>query len=141
MARLLVVNGTSYVQKFVTKTAGVVIMQHRIKRWWKIPAVWLICFAILFGKDVASIDMERPFDLYTLLEIFDTSGQARVVYPQILPVLTSMLQVGLRSLTRCQAGCSPPSMENNNDEGEFSHAKGQMPQSQGVLSQLGQSLT
>lgn len=113
-------------------------MQHTIKRWWKLPAVWLICFAIFFGKDVASIDVESPFDLYSLLETFDTSGQARVAYPQMLPVLTSMLQAGLRTLTQCRADSDPSSMDKKNDLGEVSHAKGQVPQSQGVMSQPGE---
>ena len=100
LARLLITNGASYVQKFASKTSGVVIMQNRIRRWWNIPAIWLICLAILFGQDVASIDMERPFDLYNLIEIFIVKGQARVIYPEILPAITAMLQAGLRAVTR-----------------------------------------
>ena len=96
----MVINGTNYVQNFVAKTAGISVMQHRLKKWWQIPAVWLICFAVFFGKDVAGIDMERPFDLHNTLETFGSNGPARVAYPDMLPVLTSMLQVGLQALTQ-----------------------------------------
>lgn len=113
LARLMVINGTSYAQKFVGKTSGVVIMQHRIRRWWKVPALWLICFAIFFGHDVASIDIERQFDLYNLLETFTAKDQSHVIYPEILPVLTAMLQAGLRSITRDAFDPdSPPSGKN-----------------------------
>lgn len=111
LARLMVVNGSSYVQKFVVKTSGIFIMQHRIKRWWTLPALWLICFAILFGHDVASIDLEMPFNHYNLLETFGAKGQAQVVYPEILSVITAMLQAGLRALTRDGADPDSPLAE------------------------------
>ena len=111
LARLMVVNGSSYVQKFAGKTSGMVIMQHRIKRWWTLPAIWLICFAVLFGQDVASLDMERPFNHYNLLESFGAKAQTQVVYPEILPVITAMLQAGLRAVTREEADSSPPLVE------------------------------
>ena len=60
--------------------------------------MWPICFAVLFGQDVASIDFERTFDLYNLLATFMPREGARVVHPEILPVITAMLQNGLRSI-------------------------------------------
>lgn len=74
-------------------------MRNRLKRWWDIPTLWPICFSILFNRDVADIDYERPFELFSLLESFGTS---KVVYPNILPVIMSMLQQGLSSLLRSQ---------------------------------------
>lgn len=98
-------------QKFVAKTSGMVVMQHRIKRWWTFPALWLICFAVLFGQDVASINLEKPFNHYNLLEAFGAKDQARVVYPEILPVITAMLQAGLRALTKEEADPDSPLVE------------------------------
>jgi hypothetical protein len=63
------------------------------------PTLWPLCFSILFGCDVADIDFERPFELFSLLETF---GASRVVYPNILPVITSMLQNGLKDVLRHQ---------------------------------------
>lgn len=99
LARLLVIHGSSYVTKFTDKTGGFTIMRNRLKRWWDLPTLWPICFSILFNHDVAEIDYERPFELFSLLESFGTS---RVVYPNILPVIMSMLQQGLSSLLRSQ---------------------------------------
>lgn len=114
LARLLVVSGPAYVKKFVEKTGGMIVMQHRLKRWWSIPAIWSICFAVFFGVDVGKIDFARSFDLFNLLEIFASDGQVKVVYPDILAVLTSMLQKGLISVTRDQSDPDSPLTERGN---------------------------
>lgn len=108
LARLLVVNGPNYIKKFAEKTGGIVIMQHRLKRWWNIPTIWPICFAILFGRDIATVNLERTFDLYSLLESFALESQAKVMYPEMLPILTAMLQSGLKSIARDQKDPDSP---------------------------------
>lgn len=114
LARLLVVNGPNYVKKFAEKTGGVVIMQHRLKRWWNIPTIWRVCFSILFGRDVATIDLERNFDLFSLLDSFAPAGQTKVVYPEILPVITAMLQRGLKAISNHQNDPDSPLMDRSN---------------------------
>jgi beige protein homolog 1 len=99
LARLIVVNGSSYATKFASKTGGFAIMRSRLKRWWDISTLWPICFSILFARDVADIDFERPFELFGLLESF---SNCKVVYPAVLPVITSMLQHGLKDILRHQ---------------------------------------
>lgn len=99
LARLLVVHGPVYVSKFTEKSGGFVIMRQRLKRWWDMPTLWPICFCILFKRDVADFDFERPFDLFSLLETF---GSDTVIYPNVLPVMFAMLQQGLNSLLRAQ---------------------------------------
>ena len=115
LARLLVMNGSSYVKKFADKTGGIVIMQHRLKRWWNIPAIWLICFAVLFGQDIATVNLERTFDLFSLLESFAPESQAKVMYPEMLPVLTAMLQSGLKAIARAQRDPDSPLAERTNE--------------------------
>ena len=118
LARLLVTSGPSYVQKFVEKTGGVVVMQHRLKRWWSFPAIWPICFAIFFGLDVGTIDFARSFELYSLLETFASGGKTVVVYPAMLPVITAMLEEGLKSVTRDQTDPDSPLTERSNEKGQ-----------------------
>lgn len=98
-------------KKFAEKTGGFVIMKYRLKRWWNIPTVWPIVFAVLFGKDIATMNLERNFDLFGLLDCFSAGGNARVVYPEVLPVITAMLQNGLRAVSRDQEDPDSPSIK------------------------------
>ena len=109
LARLLIISGPAYVKKFVEKNGGMVILQYRLKRWWGIPTIWPICLAILFGQDIAAVNLERKFDLYNLLEIFDNESGVKIIYPEVLPVLTAMLRNGLKSITREQTDPESPS--------------------------------
>lgn len=108
LARLLVVSGPAYMSKFIEKTGGVIVMQHRLKRWWNLPAMWSICFAIFFGVDLAQVDFGRSFDLFSLLELFSSDNEVTVAYPEMLLVLTSMLQSGLMNVTRDQSDPDSP---------------------------------
>lgn len=74
-------------------------MRFRLRRWWDIPTIWPICFSILFAKDVAEIDFEQPFELFSLLETF---ASTKIVYPAVLPVIMSMIQHGLKDVLRFQ---------------------------------------
>ena len=89
-------------------------MRYRLKRWWNRTVLWTICYAILFGQDVANIDFGRPFDLYNLLATFGGDNTAKVTNPQILPVLTAMLQNGLKSVTKEQEDPESPLTEKSN---------------------------
>ncbi|PBP15812.1 beige/BEACH domain-containing protein [Diplocarpon rosae] len=113
LARLLVIHGSGYVTKFASKTGGFAIMRYRLKRWWDIPTLWPICFGILFGRDVADIDLERSFELYSLLEPFN---DCKVVYHGILPVIMAMLQHGLKDVLRTQDDPDSPLTERRNGQ-------------------------
>lgn len=123
LARLLVVHGSAYVSKFASsKTGGFAIMRHQLKRWWDIPTLWPICFAILFNYDVADFDFERSFELFSLLENFNSS---KVVYPNVLPVITTMLQRGLKGVLIHQDDPDSPLAEKGN--GQSSKGKLDVP--------------
>jgi len=108
LARMLVVHGPTYVKKFAEKTGGFIVMRHQLKRWWKAPAIWLACFAILFGQDIAVIDFKRPFTLSNLLESLPVDGRLKVEYPEILPTITSLLRNGLKTVINGQEYPSSP---------------------------------
>jgi hypothetical protein len=99
LARLLVTQPSGYTAKFASKTGGFWIMAFRLKQWWDISTLWPILFSILFGYDVANINFDNSFDFFSLLEIF---GNSRVVFPDMLLVITSMLQHGLRDVLKYQ---------------------------------------
>ena len=108
LARLLVTQPSAYTAKFSTKTGGFSIMAHRLKQWWDIPTLWTILFSILFGVDVATVDFDKPFDFFSLIEIFSNS---KVVYHDVLSVITAMLQHGLRDILKHQDDPDSPGGE------------------------------
>lgn len=106
LARLLVIHGSTYTTKFATKTGGFTIMADRLRRFWDIPTIWPLCFSILFGYDAAEIDFDQDLALPSLIGIF---GQKKVMYPESLEIVTSMLQHGLKDVLRHQADPDSPS--------------------------------
>ena len=102
LSRLLVVHGYSYVNKFATKTGGFIIMKQRLKRWWHVPGLWPIVFCVLFGVDVAKTDLDRPLDLFHLVETFCKDGKAVVGYPDTFTVIAGMLKSGLGVIVTAQ---------------------------------------
>lgn len=97
IARLLVVHGSSYNKKFSEKNGGYAILKHQLRKWWNIPILWPISFSILFGQDIALLDLNKPFDAQGLLDLFVAGGELHIVYPDMLPVITEMLKSGLKS--------------------------------------------
>ncbi|KAJ8098609.1 hypothetical protein POJ06DRAFT_257502 [Lipomyces tetrasporus] len=98
LARLLIIHGPSYVTKFATKNGGFVIMKERLKSRWIIPELWPICLAILFGIDVATLEIKSTLDLFHLVEMFRCDGKAAVVYPEMFTVIGAMLKAGALSI-------------------------------------------
>lgn len=77
-----------------------VILRHRLEDKWHLPAIWRICFAVLFGCDVSSIDLGRPFSLFSLVDDFEDNSKSNKVHAEILPVIIAMVQNGLKMV--CQ---------------------------------------
>jgi len=78
-------------------------MKNRLRHWWNTPGVWTICFALLFDRDVATIDFERDFDIFNLVDVFITQNpqtKLRIVYPEVFTIIAAMLDVGLRAIVR-----------------------------------------
>lgn len=114
IARLLVVHGNSYNEKFSEKNGGYTILKHQLRRWWNIPVLWPISFSILFGRDIALLDLSKPFDAQGLLDIFAAGGELHIVYPEMLPVITEMLKSGLKSTVLADGSPDGQGFSSNN---------------------------
>ena len=99
LGRLLIANGQQYMKKFSERSNGIIIMQHWLRRSWKVPALWIACFATLFGKDIGEVDFDR-FDHFSLIEAFVSDASTDIALPEVLPVIMSMFRTGLISVTR-----------------------------------------
>lgn len=104
LVRLILVHGSGYIAKFANKTGGFIIMRQKLKRWWDIPDLWSLCFSILFNKDVAGVDLDRSFELFSLLETF---SNCKIINTQVLPVIMTMLQHGVREILQNQEDLDP----------------------------------
>jgi beige protein homolog 1 len=99
LARILVVHGASYVKAFAERNGGFSILKTRLREWWSIPAVWINLFAILFAVDPAYIHYSEDFNQFTLSDTF-AKAAGKVEYPEVLPVMSAMLESGLRTVVR-----------------------------------------
>ena len=101
LARILVLNGSHYVKKFSdpTKNNGFLVLKMRLKRWHNVPAMWVICFAIFFGIDIATIDLNKQYNVRSFLAAVD-SKKLSIVYPEVFPVIATMLSAGLKSAVK-----------------------------------------
>ena len=90
-------------------------MKHRLQRFWGVPGLWLTCFAILFGKDVADIDYTSNLDLFTLLHTFAIDDQTTMSNPEIMPVIIGMLRTALPAITEHRPSTPTPIKESLND--------------------------
>jgi beige protein homolog 1 len=99
LARILVIHGSAYVKAFADRSGGFCIMKIRLREWWSIPAVWINLFAILFAVDPADIKYSEDFNQFSLSEIFaKTAG--KVQHPEVMPVISALLESGLRMVVR-----------------------------------------
>ena len=119
LARLLIIHGSGYVKKFREKSGGFAIMRHRLKRWWHIPALWPPCFAILFDVDIGTLDLERSFDLFGFLDMFGSKDEVKVVYPEVVEVITGMLQNGVKSIINSKTSSSSLTPEAHQPKSEY----------------------
>ncbi|CEL03078.1 Putative Beige/beach domain protein [Aspergillus calidoustus] len=95
LARVLVVSGSSYNTRFSEKNGGYVIMRGCLRRWWTIPAMWPICFSILFGVDIGAMMAGKPFEQASFSDLFK-QDEVRVCFPEMFPVIVEMMRSALR---------------------------------------------
>ncbi|PYH48765.1 Beige/BEACH domain protein [Aspergillus saccharolyticus JOP 1030-1] len=95
LARLLVTHGGSYCKKFTDKTGGYILMRHYLRRWWHIPALWSLCFAMLLGQDIGKLNIDRSFDKHGLVETFLSDHSLEIAFPEMFPVITELIQIAL----------------------------------------------
>lgn len=70
----------------------------------------------MLGFDVADINFDRDFDLFSLVDTFSKCDGA-VTCPEMLPVMAAMLETGLRKIVRSQADAERASNGPDNGNG------------------------
>ncbi|KAF7196337.1 Beige protein-like 1 [Pseudocercospora fuligena] len=96
--------GPEFKAPFIDKNGGFITLKHRLKPFWKSPAVWTMTFAIFFGRNFPSIWLDQEFSAFHLVEILGVNDSLHIQNPETLPAIFSMLEAGLRKI----AGDDPP---------------------------------
>ncbi|KXL51468.1 hypothetical protein M433DRAFT_150591 [Acidomyces richmondensis BFW] len=97
VSRSLSVIGSDFKASFIAKNSGFVTLKARMKPFWRVPSVWLSCFAILFGQQTPDLAGDEEFNVFTLVKVFHDGDRIIIVNEEILPVLMNMLEAGLRA--------------------------------------------
>jgi len=91
IARALIVQGTDFKIKFTEKMAGFQTVKARLRSQWENSSVWVSCFAILFGQDIANIEPPSSLTLYYLVSTF-AQGAIKIENPEVMPAIIGMLE-------------------------------------------------
>ncbi|KAL5338553.1 hypothetical protein BJX70DRAFT_398500 [Aspergillus crustosus] len=110
LARVIVTSGGGYNKRFNEKNGGYIIMRGCMRRWWNIPALWPICFSILFGIDLSQLMADKPLDNESLTEIFD-GGNIEVAFPEMFPVITDMMRSAMRKCVMASGDSSTSELD------------------------------
>jgi hypothetical protein len=97
--RVLVIQGPEYTARYAEKHSGFTILKHKLKLWWNTPALWTLCFALMFRIDPATINLEQDFNIFTLSDIF-SRNKLQVANPEAMTVISGMLEYGLHEIIR-----------------------------------------
>ncbi|KAI9375761.1 hypothetical protein BJX61DRAFT_548791 [Aspergillus egyptiacus] len=95
LARVIVTSDSKYNKRFSDKNGGYTIMRRCMRRWWTIPAMWPICFSVLFGLDLGITMAGKPFDRASFSGMF-AGNETQVCFPEMFPVITEMMRSALR---------------------------------------------
>jgi len=99
LARIIVLLGSPYIVKFEEKTKGFIILRVRLRKWWNLPQIWTVCFAILFGLDIAKVEVDLPLDPQYILAMLLADNVTQILCPAIFSVIAAMLEEGLAATT------------------------------------------
>ncbi|RVD82445.1 uncharacterized protein DFL_006872 [Arthrobotrys flagrans] len=103
LARILVVHGQSYISKFAGKTSGFLVLKRRLRKWWRVPEVWMSAFSIFLGVDIAKVDLTQPLVLYHLINTFKFDDKdGRFICSDMWAVIATMLKTAVNDITKSQ---------------------------------------
>ena len=97
LARLLVLQGASYVAKFDETTKGFLLLRKRLKRWWHLDIVWNCGFAIAFGIDTLELNALNNLDSSKISALISGQDLSTMYCSAMVPVLVSMLEAAVTS--------------------------------------------
>ncbi|KAK6542611.1 hypothetical protein TWF694_006555 [Orbilia ellipsospora] len=126
LARILVIHGQSYIAKFGGKSFGFLVLKRRLRKWWRVPDVWMSAFSIFLGVDIAKVDLSQPVALYHLLNTFKFDDKdGRFICSDMWAVIATMIKTAVNDITKAQQEAAriaaPKNSFLNPDDAEKKH--------------------
>lgn len=101
LVRILQTQGPAFVAKFGNSTDGFSVMRVAIPHLWNFGQVQLALFALLHGRDIATLPLDAPFEAATF-----SSSSAEVpskLAPEAVRIIIACLGKGLKEVSTSEA--------------------------------------
>ncbi|KAM0696036.1 hypothetical protein Q7P36_004519 [Cladosporium allicinum] len=107
ICRCLSVMGSDFKTPFVDKNGGFVTLKARLKIFWRSPSLWLLAFAMLFGRNVPAKALQQGMSVFGMVEALQVSDELRVLHPEMLQPIMNMLEAALRDVVKTDEPAEP----------------------------------
>lgn len=92
--------GPEFKTPFIDKNGGFTILKYRLKPFWRSKSVWILVFAIFFGRSFPLEWLEAEFSAFHLVEMLSVDNALSIKHPEMLPTIIAMLEAGLRKVAQ-----------------------------------------
>jgi hypothetical protein len=92
--------GSEFKISFVDKNGGFMTLKSRLKVFWKSPSIWLLAFAMLFGRNVQEKALQQGLSVFGLIEALHVDDSLHVAHPEMLQPLMNMIEAALRDVVK-----------------------------------------
>ncbi|KAK4625344.1 Beige 1 [Fulvia fulva] len=98
--RALIALGSEFKINFADKNSGFTILKLRLKPFWRTTSIWMLSFAMLFGRNVPLDWLSQDFSAFHLVEMLSVDDSLAICHPEMLPVIFTMLEAGMRKVAK-----------------------------------------
>lgn len=102
ICRSLSALGSAFKSAFVDKNGGFTTLKARLKPFWRTPALWTLCVAMLFGRNVSADALVGELTLFGILETLQVNDETKVLHPEALQPMMAMLEAALREVVKTE---------------------------------------
>lgn len=93
--------GSDFKASFVDKNGGFVTLKARLKAYWRNSSLWVLAFAMLFGRNVPTSALgPQPLTVFGLIETLQVNDSLRVLHPEMLQPIMNMVEAALRDVVK-----------------------------------------
>ena len=107
ICRCLSVMGSDFKTPFVDKNGGFVTLKARLKVFWRSHSLWLLAFAMLFGRNVPAKALQQSMSVFGMVEALQVNDNLRVLHPEMLQPIMNMLEAALREVVKTDEPAEP----------------------------------